>query len=60
MCDARRHSDQMLCGRCALAWDVNDPEPPECRPAPVPINHQVPAVWRRNNARLRANLKDVK
>ena len=30
MCEARQYSDQMQCGRCGLAWDVNDPEPPEC------------------------------
>jgi hypothetical protein len=30
-CKARQYSDQMLCGTCNLAWDVNDPEPPECR-----------------------------
>ena len=30
-CQARQHSDQMLCGACGLAWDVNDPDPPECR-----------------------------
>ena len=30
-CKARRHSDQMLCGPCGLAWDVNDPDRPECR-----------------------------
>lgn len=31
-CKARQHSDQMQCGKCGLAWDVNDPEPPACRP----------------------------
>lgn len=29
-CEARQHSDQMVCGRCGLAWDVNDLEPPQC------------------------------
>ena len=29
-CKARRYSDQMICGRCGLTWDVNDPEPPKC------------------------------
>lgn len=33
-CQARRYSDQMLCGTCGLAWDVNDPEPPACQPEP--------------------------
>ena len=29
-CVARQYSDQMQCGPCGLAWDVNDPEPPQC------------------------------
>ena len=29
-CEARRYSDQMQCSRCGLAYDVNDPDPPEC------------------------------
>ena len=28
-CNARQFNDQMQCA-CGLAWDVNDPEPPEC------------------------------
>jgi dihydrofolate reductase (trimethoprim resistance protein) len=32
MCDARQYSDQMICGTCGLQWDVNDLEPPECKP----------------------------
>lgn len=31
-CKARQYSDQMICGTCGLAWDVNDPEPPKCNP----------------------------
>ena len=30
-CQARQYSDQMICAPCGLNWDVNDPEPPECR-----------------------------
>ena len=29
-CKARQYSDQMLCCKCGLQWDVNDPEPPKC------------------------------
>lgn len=29
-CKARQYSDQMMC-ECGLQWDMNDPEPPECR-----------------------------
>jgi hypothetical protein len=27
---ARQYSDQMQCHVCGKAWDVNDPDPPEC------------------------------
>ena len=30
-CHARHESDQMRCVPCGLVWDMNDPEPPECR-----------------------------
>lgn len=30
-CAARQHSDQVQCPRCNHTWDVNDPNPPECR-----------------------------
>ena len=29
-CEARQHSDQMMCSRCGIAYDVNDPDPPQC------------------------------
>ena len=29
-CAAYRSNDQMQCGPCALAWDIDDPEPPSC------------------------------
>lgn len=29
VCSARRQGDQMMC-RCGLAWDLNDPDPPQC------------------------------
>lgn len=31
-CNARRVNDQMMCAKCKLNWDHNDPEPPTCRP----------------------------
>ena len=31
MCKAIQQSDEMHCAECGLRWDVNDPEPPECR-----------------------------
>lgn len=30
VCDAKQYSDQMVCTRCDMAWDVNDPEMPPC------------------------------
>ena len=34
-CEAVQYSDQMQCARCGLAYDVNDPDPPDCqRPLP--------------------------
>ena len=30
-CQARQHSDQMICHKCGLVWDMNDPDPPVCR-----------------------------
>jgi len=30
-CYARQHSDQMICHKCGLIWDMNDPDPPECQ-----------------------------
>lgn len=29
-CQARQYSDQMICGKCGVQWDVDDPEPPVC------------------------------
>lgn len=35
-CAARPGADQqMRCVRCGLVWDIDDPEPPACRPEPV-------------------------
>ena len=36
-CLARQHSDQMICMKCGLVWDVNDPEPPECKRDEHPV-----------------------
>lgn len=30
-CEAKQMSDQMVCDFCEQVWDVNDPEPPQCR-----------------------------
>jgi len=30
-CEAVQQSDQKYCDRCALVWDMNDPDPPECK-----------------------------
>lgn len=31
ICKARQSATEMRCAECGLAWDMNDPEPPECR-----------------------------
>lgn len=30
-CVAYQCSDQMVCPKCGVVWDMNDPEPPECK-----------------------------
>ena len=41
-CHATQQSDEMYCAPCNLRWDVNDSDPPPCRPksfpAPAPDN----------------------
>lgn len=32
-CKAMQMSDQKVCRACNLVWDMNDPEPPECKGA---------------------------
>jgi len=35
-CEAVREGDEMVCVRCRVRWDIDDPERPECKPiAPV-------------------------
>jgi len=29
-CQARQHSDQMVCEKCGIGWDMNDQAPPTC------------------------------
>ncbi len=29
-CQSRQHSDQMICHKCGLVWDMNDTDPPQC------------------------------
>lgn len=31
-CQARRVNDQMMCHLCGMAWDITDPERPDCDP----------------------------
>lgn len=51
--NARQYSDQMVCSRCGLVWDVNDPEPPECV---LPESHGVEEVPHQPPARVRAKI----
>lgn len=53
-CKARQYSDEMQCGWCGLCWDVNDPDPPECRVKTVTGDV---SVGRRNLEQLRDILR---
>lgn len=44
ICKARQHSDQMICGRCRLTWDVNDLDPPKCLTAKNYANLQIKEI----------------
>lgn len=41
ICEARQYGDEMVCNRCKYAWDVNDPEPPECSTIEPPSRAEV-------------------
>lgn len=43
-CHARQESDQMVCHRCGIRWDMNDPEPPACRVARTIGPVEVPRI----------------
>jgi len=30
-CKAVQYSDQYVCNECGFIWDMNDPDPPECK-----------------------------
>lgn len=34
-CQAYTRGDQLFCDRCGVTWDMNDNEPPECKPSRV-------------------------
>lgn len=65
-CHARQYGDQMCCGKCALTWDVNDPEPPECghdikaAPTPTPMVEHVEAGAQRGRELFLEYMKGVK
>lgn len=50
---ARQYGDQMQCHVCGKAWDVNDPEPPEC----ITESEQRKARGREQAAKLRRQLR---
>lgn len=42
-CQARQMSDQMQCNACGLVWDMNDLDPPQCKPQrPLPGRNPSP------------------
>ena len=42
-CQAQQHSDQMICAKCGLAWDVSDPDIPACNPSRTPTKVEISA-----------------
>ena len=54
-CDAHQQSDEMWCARCNLRWDVNDPDPPPCRPEPKPQVNRFPGPCVRCGKRVAAD-----
>lgn len=36
-CKVHRINDQMMCSKCGLNWDYNDPDPPICRSITRPL-----------------------
>lgn len=39
VCSARQFSDQMVCERCNIRWDVNDTAPPPCFMVPSKVQN---------------------
>jgi len=37
-CKAYERGDQWFCDRCRLVWDLNDEDPPECKPVVIDID----------------------
>jgi len=56
-CEARQYSDQKVCHRCNLVWDMNDPEPPECPLEASPEREALRASGRAAMERIRRLMK---
>ena len=57
-CNAVRQGDQMQCGRCGLAWDVDDKDRPKCNPVNMAARAQRDrSLWKLNNIRKTYNFK---
>lgn len=41
-CEAKQYSDTMICDKCGLVWDTNDPYPPACEELE---KHWIKMVW---------------
>ncbi len=51
-CSAVQYSDQKVCNKCGLTWDMNDDDPPDCR-TPRELKRE---KARQNMAKLRQTL----
>lgn len=56
-CYARQYGDQMQCGKCGLTWDINDPEPPSCKPIRIVIDRSAETTARRYLRKIREMLQ---
>jgi len=41
-CKAYERGDQWFCDRCATVWDMNDDDPPECKPVWIGVDMAAP------------------
>jgi len=57
-CNAIRQGDQMQCGRCSLAWDIDDKDRPKCNPLDMASRAQRDrANWKLSQVRKTHNFK---
>ena len=56
-CEAYQMNCEMLCTKCGLQWDVNDPEPPHCNPIEIKTNRGK-SMFKSMKEKLKRKLKN--